>query len=123
MLRLVARQILDSPITDSIFIQSENLLESDGDYHSALEFVAARKKMNNYRSIMDFLFVEVATGPWYARCMSFYKGTSTKTASDWLTEEEIEIWDAKLVVLLNVAVEWFRQRRKESWTQFRLQVK
>jgi hypothetical protein len=123
MLHLVARQTLDCPITDSIFIQAENLLESDGDYHSALEFVAVRKKMNNYRSIMDFLFVEIATGPWYTRCMAYYKGKSNKKASDWLTKEEIEIWDAKLVILLNVAVEWFRQRRKESWTQFRLQVK
>jgi hypothetical protein len=122
MLRLVARQILENTITDSIFVQAESLLESDDDYYKALEFVAARKNMNNYHSTMDFLFVEVATGPWYSRCMAYYKGKSTKKASDWLTEEEIDIWDAKLVVLLNIAVEWFRQRRKESWTQFRLQV-
>jgi hypothetical protein len=122
MLRLVAHQLLKNTITDSIFVQAESLLESDDNYYKALEFVAARKNMSNYHSTMDFLFVEFASGPWYGRCMAYYKGKSTKKVSDWLTEKEIDIWDTKLVALLNVAVEWFRQKRKESWTQFRLQV-
>lgn len=121
-LRHDQRLSLVGGITSSIFVQAEQLLNEDGDFWFALEFVAARKKMDSYRSVIDFLFVEIAVGAWLSRCKAYYDGRSKKQVIDWLTQEEIDCWDLIIVNALNKAVEWFRQKREDTWTQFRLTV-
>lgn len=44
--------------TESIFPQIEVLLLHFSDFEEALQFVAAKKNMNKYRSMMDFLFAK-----------------------------------------------------------------
>ena len=42
--------------TESVFPQIDALLGGETDYQEALEYVAARKKMDRYRSVVDFFF-------------------------------------------------------------------
>ena len=46
-------------MTNSIFPQVEALLLADTEHLKALMYVAARKHVSRYESVMDFLFCEI----------------------------------------------------------------
>lgn len=56
--------------TESIFPSVDELLEQTR-YQEALKYVAGRKNMNKYRSMVDFLFCELFT-QFRAACLAFY---------------------------------------------------
>lgn len=100
----------------SIFLKAEALLE---DHVEALRYVAHSKNMDRYRSMMDFLFCEVACGAWRLRCEAFYNEKG-KPLREVLTIQEILAWDAKLTRALRFAIDSFEADRKpRDWTQFR----
>lgn len=106
--------------TQSIFLEVEALL-GDTDFQKALEYVAARKKMDKYHSVIDFLFCELNT-EWQVPCMRFYadKGPQLK---ELLTDKQIESFDKKLVVALNVAHTLFSEQRCKSWVGYKFEVR
>ena len=59
--------------TSSIFPQVEALLLSDTNAQAALRFVSEGKKVDSYRSMMDFLFCETFR-EYRTRCQRFYAG-------------------------------------------------
>ena len=86
--------------TQTIFPKAEQLL-AETDYQKALQFVSSRKNMNRYRSMMDFLFMELFT-QYQKHCFRYYedKGPLLK---DMLSAGQIEKYDQWLVIALKVA--------------------
>lgn len=106
--------------TESIFPQVEALLLGETDYQEALEYVAARKKMDRYRSMMDFLFCELHP-QWRMSCNRYYAGNGPKLMEQ-ITPTQLVEYNQRLLVALEVARELFAQKRRESWEQYREQV-
>ncbi|MFA6006993.1 MAG: hypothetical protein WC764_04700, partial [Candidatus Paceibacterota bacterium] len=88
---------------------------------SALEYVAARKNMNVYHSMVDFLFCELYP-KWRGSCMRFYLGRGP-LLKELLGSEQIEDFDKKLTTALTVARTLFREQRCNSWSRYRFEVK
>jgi len=109
----------ESEYLTTIFPLAETALE-DTDTLLALKYVSTRKKMDSYRSVMDFLFCEIAEQPWISRCRRYYEGHGLP-ARDIMTQVEIDRWDAVLVGVLRFAVRCLAEERRYSWTKFRLE--
>ncbi len=107
--------------TESIFPQVEAMLLGDGDYQDALEFVAARKKMSSYRSMIDFLFCELHP-EWRMKCRAFYNGNGPQL-KDQISVEQLMEFNARLFKALEVAHKLFTEKRCKSWVWYRGQVK
>ena len=103
-------------VTRSIFHYTEMVLNYNTDIMNALKYVAARKKMDRYKSIMDFLFCEIFTG-WIFHCRRFYNGEGPPLR-DTLSKEQIEKYDLMLMQALEVAYRLFQEDRCKSWKQF-----
>lgn len=103
-------------ITESVFPQVEALLLSDGDYQKALEYVARRKKMENYWSMIDFLFCELNT-EWIFRCRQYYNDAGPPLR-DLITPEQLFQYNYQMLVALDIAYKLFNKKRCESWVQF-----
>lgn len=67
-------QVLDlsGGATESIFPEVEAMLftTSSEDYQKALQYVAAKKDMNRYKSVVDFLFCELFP-EWQHKCRQY----------------------------------------------------
>ena len=103
--------------TQSIFVNAEALLLSSSDWQNAIEYVAKRKKMDKYRSIIDFLFCELFPD-WRIPCRRFYAGNGPPLKT-LLTTEEVEEYDWRLCVAIAKAYVIFCEQRGKSWKQFR----
>lgn len=106
--------------TESIFPQAEAILIADVDYQHALEFVAARKKMERYVSMIDFLFCELYP-EWRMSCRRFYAGNGPQL-KDQITPEQLVRYNERLLKALEVAHGLFCKKRHESWTSYRSMV-
>lgn len=106
--------------TESIFPQVEALLIGKADYQRALEYVAARKKMDMYESVMDFLFCELHP-EWRLACRRFYAGNGPML-KDQITAEQLMIFNERLLKALEVAYDLFCEHRRGSWGWYRQRV-
>lgn len=106
--------------TLSIFPQAESWLLSNADNYEALEFVACRKNMKKYHSMIDFIFCELFV-KYRKDCFRYYekKGLLLK---EIISREEIEWYDAVLLGALKLAHQIFREQRKTNWASFRQEV-
>ena len=105
--------------TETIFPKVELLLRED-DYMEALEFVASRKNMHRYYSVMDFLFCELHP-EWIPSCKRFYAGKGP-LLKEQITDEQIDAYQERLLKALSVARDLFREARCRSWGWYREQV-
>lgn len=103
----------------TIFPHAEALLEQT-DMQLSLQFVAGRKQMDRYWTVMDFLFCELFL-EFQGHCKRYYEDRGP-ALREILNVEQIADYDRQLVHALNVAVEWMKQKREKSWTQFRCDV-
>jgi len=106
--------------TQSIFPQVEAMLLGSGDYQRALEFVAARKKMDRYYSVIDFLFCELHP-EWRMACRRFYAGNGPQL-KDQITPEQLVEFNERLLKAIEVAHDLFCEQRRKSWGWYREQV-
>jgi hypothetical protein len=106
--------------TESVFPKTEELLESDGDYWEALSYVSFRKNLDRYVSMMDFLFCELNT-LFRKHCFEYYNGRGPDLKGI-LNEEVIASHDDNLVAALKIAVQYHRNKRKQSWKSFHNRV-
>lgn len=107
--------------TESIFPEVEALLLSGStDYQEALEYVAARKKMDRYRSMVDFLFCEIHP-QWRMACNRYYAGNGPKLMEQ-VTSEQVEGYNHRLLVALDIARKIFAEKRRDSWEKYREEV-
>lgn len=105
----------------TIFKKSEGWLEGDSDHIKALNFVAKRKNMDRYHSIMDFVFCELFT-EYRKLCFNFYNSDREPILKNILTRNEIEVYDRKILQGLKLAYELHKRNREESWKWFRTMV-
>lgn len=94
--------------------------EGDADHMRALEYVAARKNMSRYRSVMDFLLCEVLE-EYRPSCFRFYDDGCLRY-SDLTTEDQRLSDEAILLRAAIYAYVCFCEDRKRSWTAFRSDV-
>lgn len=106
--------------TSSIFPNVEALLVNSTDHQRALEYVAARKRMDRYKSMIDFLFCEIHP-EWRLSCQRFYAGNGPQL-KDQITAKEIEKYDKRLVTAMKVAYKLFCEQRCKSWTSYHKEV-
>ena len=105
--------------TESIFPQVEAMLQGSDDYQRALEFVAARKKMERYHSVIDFLFCELHP-EWRTACRRFYAGKGPQL-KDQITAEQLVDFNERLLKAIEVAHDMFCEQRCKSWGWYREQ--
>lgn len=107
-------------MTASIFPEAEAWLEAEADHRHALQFVASRKSMDRYHSVMDFLFCELFIGYRY-RCFRFYdrKGPQLR---DIITVEQLLFYSKALLYALELAYVAYQEKRRLSWALFRCEV-
>jgi hypothetical protein len=106
--------------TQSIFPQVEVILLGSTDYQQALKFVAARKKMNSYHSMVDFLFCELHP-EWRMACRRFYAGNGPQL-KDQITPEQLVEFNGRLLKAIEVAHDLFCEQHRKSWDWYREQV-
>ncbi len=114
-------QTIRQDFSETIFHEAEAIL-NDTEGQKALKFVGRSKMMDNYTTMMDFLFCEVAGPPWPGRCRAFYDGNE-KMLKDWLTPDEILYWDKVLCVAMAHALYCLKIERSLTWTKFRVEVR
>jgi hypothetical protein len=107
-------------VTESIFMETEAWLLQNSDHQEALAYVASRKTMDHYTSMMDFLFCEIFID-YRGACQRFYrrKGPLLKKM---ISKEQIAKFDKALIGALKVAYEAFCEKRKMTWVTFRLEA-
>lgn len=121
-MRLEQRQFqLTGGLTQTVFPETEGLLMGDLDYQEALGFVAGKKDMGRYHSMMDFLFCEIFI-QYRARCFAYYEADDRPKLKDILGEDELARFDRWLTAGLNLAKEKFQEKRALSWTIYRVEV-
>ena len=104
-------------MTESIFVGAERLLHSSSDYQKALEEIGVRKNMGKYRSLVDFLFVELRPA-WRASCFRFYM-SGKRPLRELLRSEQVVEFDGFLCVALHAAKAAWEQKLVKSWMQYR----
>jgi len=107
-------------VTGSIFPEVEAYFDADSDRRKGLEYVAARKDMDRYHSVMDFLFCESFTQH-RAACLRFYDDEG-KPLRDLISEEKRAEYAAHLLYIVEQAHAWYSEKRRQSWSAFRSEV-
>ena len=110
--------------TQSIFPEVEAVLLGNTDYQRALEFVAGRKEMDRYRSMVDFLFCELHS-EWQLACFRFYAGRGSQL-KDQITPKQIMEYNNKLLKAIGVAHDLYcekNRRRWPSWVWYKSKVR
>ena len=107
--------------TQSIFPEVDALLVgSTAEYQHALLYVAARKRMSDYRSMVDFLFCELHP-KWKLSCRSFYQGAGSQLR-ELIDEDERVSYNTRMLKALEVALQLHNEKRCESWGWYVQQV-
>jgi len=123
-LDLVQSLALVGGLTSTIFPQVEAMLINSTDYQGALMYVAKWKKTDNYRSMMDFMFVELHP-EWRYRCKAFYRDKGLKLM-DQITTEQLLEYNDRMLKALEIALDIYRENRghmgKCSWMNFSQKV-
>lgn len=101
--------------TTTIFPLVEEWLNQDGDRWRCLSFIGSKRSMEGYRSVVDYLSVQVLPG-WRQDCQRFYREEGPP-AIDIIMNQERKLLEAKLLVALEVAYQLWRSRRKAGWDQ------
>jgi hypothetical protein len=106
--------------TLSIFPQVEALLLGSRDYVNALEYVASRKKMSRYQTVIDFLFCELHP-EWRLACRRCYGGNGPQL-KDQITPDQLVEFSERLLKAIEVAYELFCEQRRKNWGWYREKV-
>ncbi len=106
-------------LTETVFPKTERKLESESDYIEALQFVASKKNMSRYHSIMDFLFCETFPDPWRFKAFRYYNDIGPRIIDDPdVTIEELKSYDKILCNnVLEICLVSLKEKRYKSWSQ------
>ena len=114
--QLVQRQEIQLiPMTQSIFIQVEEILKSDQNYSLAIRYLARGKRIGNYRSLIDFLFCQIEPKH-RRRCFAFYRGVGNQLVNS-LSSEELVRYNNQLICLLKLALKYCEKGEQISWQE------
>lgn len=107
------------PCARSIFPRVEKWLNTS-EHQRALEWVAARKKMDRYRAMIDFVCMEIFT-ELRPSCWRYYDGRGPRL-KELLPPENILMREEVLLRAVEHAYALFCEQRKTSWSDFRFEV-
>ena len=103
----------------TVFWKIDGKLREDGDYLDAITYGATPiTTLKRYRTIIDFLFCELLGGAWKQRCIRFYRDEGPILAK-CLTRDEIERYQAVLLIALDVPLINYLVKRRLRWCRFR----
>lgn len=103
--------------SETVFPKSEDKI-NETEYQQALEFVGRRKNMDQYYSMMDFLFCEIFPDPWKFKAFKFYNGKGTILINDPdITDELILFYDKTLCIVLELALKMLNKKRETGWRE------
>jgi len=107
---------LNGGATQTIFPKTEKKL-GEGDYIKALKYVASRKNMNRYKSVMDFLFCEMFPTPWKFKAFRFYNDQGPQLKDDpEMSDALIKMFDSILCnVVLEICKDALNKDRRKEW--------
>lgn len=108
-------------MTSSIFPQAEALLIDSTEHVQALEFIGARKNMDRYESVMDFLFCEIFPQFRWS-CFRYYREEGPPLR-DTITVEQLVFFSQALLVALDMAYDIFSEQRRVSWNWYANEVR
>lgn len=101
--------------SQSVLIRTEEKL-LDTRYQEALEYAGKRKRMERYRSMMDFLFCESFT-EWRWHAYRYYNGEGPQLINHpLLTDEMLKAYDAVLCdLVLEICLVMLDEKSMASW--------
>lgn len=88
-------------------------LNQSSDHWGALEFVAARKDMERYRSVVDFILCEVCPDE-RAACERFYAGRGGILVAI-RSAKTIAYYEARCMLFLEICYAAHCEQRRVSW--------
>ncbi len=100
-------------MTESIFPEVETWLLEASDHQEALKYVASRKNMNRYRSMVDFLFCEIYT-EYRSSCFWFYKKGEGRLG-DFVSKEHLAEYERVMLLALKIALEAYLNKESMNW--------
>lgn len=106
--------------TQTIFPKVERWLQRKTENWQALQYIAGRKQMERYRSIVDFVFCEIFI-EWQNGCFRYYEERGKKLRF-LITREQRQELEKRLLAGLKMASKLFQKKRRMSWTSFRCEV-
>jgi len=104
---------LSGGTTESVFPKVEQWLQQDSDHQHALRHIAGRKSVIRYRSVIDFIFTELHPSM-HKHVVAFYEDRGPQIRF-MITERERVYFEARMIVLLEVAYGAFCAHRAMSW--------
>jgi len=116
--QLVQRQEVQLiPMTQSIFVQVEEILKNDRKYFRAIRYLAKGKGIGDYRDLIDFLLCQIDPNLRQS-CFAFYDGTGDQLAN-LLSSEELVRYNNQLICLLKLALKYYNKKKGEqiSWQE------
>ncbi len=115
---------LTGGLSESVFPKIDLLLQ-EGEYQEALQFIASRKSMERYQSMVDFILCEIFV-QFRKDCFKYYEGTGEpfrKMIESGVVSEADREWCERVLghglELARRALVAQRDRREYSWTVFR----
>lgn len=113
MLLSLSQRLVPRCATDSIFPEIEELFDDNSDLYNALKRIAPPNSDDNYRSVMDWLYVSVHPEERKA-CREFYKDEGPPL-KEIICEEDRLRAQARIIVLLMEAYQDFNKERERQW--------
>lgn len=114
-LRMGLRMELTGGISDTVFPKAEDLLLSSTNYQEALEFVADKRRMRAYESMMDYLFCE-SFPSWKPDCRRYYQGKGPQLIDHpTLTDTMVKRYDELLCLVLHGCLCLLNRKRRLQW--------
>lgn len=99
--------------TESVMPKIDAWLQESADHWDALQFVASRKDMDRYWSVVDFLLCEICPEE-RAACLRFYADKGPRLV-DMRSTRLIACHEAKIIVFLEVCYAAHCEQRRLSW--------
>ena len=104
--------------SETVFPLTEDRLQNT-DVQYAIKFVAARKNMDKYRSMMDFIFVETFPELWKIKCFNYYNGNGVQIIEDKdITDYQLKKYDVIMSkILIEVLLQLADKERCKNWSK------
>jgi hypothetical protein len=105
--------------SESILPKTHTLLENEKCL-GAVMHAAAKRKINQYRSILDFFLCELYS-EYKPKCLAYYRGEGPNLA-ETMSKEELSDLDDMLSNAVQIALAR-QSKEKPNWTAFRFAVR
>ena len=114
----VCTTVCEPPMCSSVFPTLSDMLEQDK-YQFAIRAVGLRKDWTRYRSLVDFMFVEMFP-EWRTVCRKYYYDEGPSLADHPMVNKKLLVtWDWWLAECVAMAYDYATNKVHTSWSKFR----